>query len=290
MRTTVFDIHKLKQRGERFVMVTAYDYTSAQLADRAGIPLILVGDSLGMVVAGHPTTIPVTLDDIIYHTRAVVRGSQRALVVGDLPFLTYTTPDQALHNAGRLLQEAGAQAVKLEGGKSATPAVRRLVEAGIPVMGHIGFTPQAVHRLGTRVQGRRADDARRLLEDALALEEAGAFAIVLELIPTQLAREISARLRIPTIGIGAGPECDGQVQVWHDLLGLYTDFVPRHARRYAELAEVITDALQRYAADVRAGVFPSSEHSSSMDEEQLREALERAGGGAGDTSAGEPRA
>lgn len=273
MRTTIFGVQAMKLRGERIPMITAYDYTSAQIADHAGIPLILVGDSLGMVVLGYQSTIPVTLDQMVYHAGAVVRGSQRALVVGDLPFLSYTSPEQALRSAGRMLQEAGAQAVKLEGGLPFAPTVRRLVESGIPVMGHLGFTPQSEHQIGRRVQGRRALDARRLIEDALALEAAGAFAIVLELVPAQLASAISARLRVPTIGIGAGAGCDGQVQVWHDLLGAYTDFVPRHTRRYASLAEVIGAALQGYAADVRAGDFPGAEHSSSMDEQDLGEAL-----------------
>jgi 3-methyl-2-oxobutanoate hydroxymethyltransferase len=273
MATTILDVQKLKQRGERFVMVTAYDYTAAQLADRAGVPIILVGDSLGMVMNGHTTTVPVTLDEIIYHTRAVVRGSKQALIVADLPFLTYTTPEQALHNAGRLLQEAGAHAVKLEGGRGMAATVRRLVEAGIPVMGHVGYTPQSVHQLGTRVQGRGADTALRLVQDTLALQEAGVFAVVLELMPAPLARAITTRLRVPSIGIGAGPGCDGQVQLWHDLLGLYTDFAPRHARRYAHLAEQITAALQRYVADVRAGAFPGPEHGSTMDEQVLAEVL-----------------
>ncbi len=274
VRTTILDIQKMKQRGERIVMITAYDYTSAQMVDRAGIPMILVGDTMGMVVLGHNTTVPVLLDEMLPHMRAVVRGSEQALVVGDLPFLTYTNEEQAIHNAGRILQEAGAQAVKLEGGAAVAPIVRRLVELGIPVVAHIGFTPQSVNQLGVRVQGRRAAQARRLVEDALALQEAGAFALVLELVPAQLARAITQRLRIPTIGIGAGPECDGQVQVWHDLLGLYTDFVPRHARRYAQLAETITAALQSYAADVRSGSFPASEHGSTMDERELQQALE----------------
>lgn len=274
MRTTILDIQKMKQRGERIVMVTAYDYTSAQMVDRAGIPMILVGDTMGMVVFGHSTTVPVLLDEMLPPMRAVVRGSQQALVVGDLPFLTYTNEEQAIRNAGRILQEAGAQAVKLEGGAAVAPIVRRLVELGIPVVAHIGFTPQSVNQLGIRVQGRRAAQARRLVEDALALQDAGAFALVLELVPAQLARAITQRLRIPTIGIGAGPECDGQVQVWHDLLGLYTDFVPRHARRYAQLAETITAALQSYAADVRSGSFPTSEHGSTMDERELQQALE----------------
>jgi 3-methyl-2-oxobutanoate hydroxymethyltransferase len=273
MHTTILDIQKMKARHERIPMITAYDYTSAQIADRAGIPMILVGDSLGMVVLGHETTIPVTLDEILHHTRAVVRGSQKALIVGDLPFLSYTSAEQALHSAGRLLQEAGAHAVKLEGGAPVLPIVRRLVDSGIPVMGHLGFTPQSEHQIGRRVQGRRPSNARQLIEDALALEQAGAFAIVLELVPAQLASAISERLHVPTIGIGAGVGCDGQVQIWHDLLGAYTDFLPRHAKRYANLAEIIGTALQSYAADVRAGAFPTEQHSSSMDENDLQEAL-----------------
>jgi 3-methyl-2-oxobutanoate hydroxymethyltransferase len=230
-----------------------------------------------MVVLGHQSTLPVTLDNIIYHTRAVVQGSQRALVIGDLPFLTYTSVEQAITSAGRMLQEGGAQAVKLEGGASVAPIVQRLVELGVPVMGHLGFTPQSVNQIGLRVQGRQADDARKLIEDALALEAAGAFAIVLELIPAPLARVITARLRIPTIGIGAGAECDGQVQVWHDLLGLYSDFTPRHARRYATLADTISAALTSYADDVRNGAFPTAEHSAAMDEQTLNEALQGLG-------------
>jgi 3-methyl-2-oxobutanoate hydroxymethyltransferase len=273
MHTTILDIQKMKAHGDRIPMITAYDYTSAQIVDRAGLPLILVGDTLGMVVLGHPTTIPVTVDEMVHHVRAVVRGSQKALVIADMPFLSYTTVEQAVHTAGRLLQEAGAHAVKLEGGAPMAPTVRRLVELGIPVMGHIGFTPQSEHQLGRRVQGRRADDARRLIEDALALEAAGAFSIVLELVPAELAREITARVHVPTIGIGAGPWCDGQVQVWHDLLGAYTDFVPRHSKRYATLADTIAAALQAYAADVREGAFPTIEHGSTMKEQELQEAL-----------------
>jgi 3-methyl-2-oxobutanoate hydroxymethyltransferase len=255
-------------------MVTVYDYTSAQLADRAGLPLLLVGDSLGMVVQGHTSTLPVTLDDMVYHTRAVVRGAQQALVVGDMPFLTYTHVEQAVASAGRLLRDGGAQAVKLEGGEPVEPIVRRLVELGIPTMGHLGFTPQSVHQIGLRVQGRQVADARRLIDDALALEQAGVFALVLELVPIQLAAEISRRLRIPTIGIGAGAGCDGQVQVWHDLLGLYTDFVPRHAGRYATLAETITQALQHYHDDVREGVFPTTDHANNMDEATFQQVLQ----------------
>jgi len=274
VRTTILDIQKMTERGERIPMVTAYDYTSAQIVDRAGIPMILVGDTLGMVVLGYPTTVPVTINEMLHHCKAVVRGSQNALVIGDLPFLTYSSPEDALRHAGRLLQEAGVQAVKLEGGAAFAPTVHRLVEAGIPVMGHLGLTPQSVNQLGgMRVQGRRADHARRLIEDALALEEAGAFAVVLELVPAELSAEISSRLRVPTIGIGAGPGCDGQVQVWHDILGLYTDFVPRHARRYAHLADTIGDALRQYAAEVREEGFPTQEHSSTIKSEELQEAL-----------------
>lgn len=275
MRITILDVQKMKARGERIPMVTAYDYTSAQIADRAGVPLLLVGDSLGMVVLGHTSTVPVTLDEMVHHIRAVVRGSERALVIGDLPFLTYTNVDEAIAATRRVIQEAGAQAVKLEGGVSVAPIVARLVELGVPVMGHIGFTPQSVHQIGTRVQGRSAAQAARLIEDALALEAAGAFAIVLELLPAPLAREITRRLRIPTIGIGAGVDCDGQVQVWHDLLGLYSDFLPRHAKRYATLAETIGAALASYVAEVRAGTFPTAEHSSTMDDAELRAALEQ---------------
>lgn len=273
MRTTILDIQKLKDRGERIPMVTAYDYTSAQIADRAGVPLILVGDSLGMVVLGHSSTVPVTLDEMLHHIKSVVRGSEKALVIGDLPFLTYTTVEQAVDSSRRVMQETGAQAVKLEGGHTMAPTIARLVELGIPVMGHIGFTPQSVNQIGTRVQGRRADDARRLIEDALAIEAAGAFGIVLELVPAQLAQAITERLRIPTIGIGAGGGCAGQVQVWHDMLGLYTDFKPRHAKAYANLAEVIGAAVASYAAEVRSGAFPGAEHAATMDEDTLRAAL-----------------
>ncbi|MBX0330880.1 3-methyl-2-oxobutanoate hydroxymethyltransferase [Oscillochloris sp. ZM17-4] len=276
MRVTILEIQKMKERGERIPMITAYDYTSAQIADRAGVPLILVGDSLGMVVLGHSSTVPVTLDEMLHHIRAVVRGSQRSLVIGDLPFLTYTSVEQAVASAGRVMQEAGSQAVKLEGGAAAAPVIARLVELGIPVMGHIGFTPQSVNQIGTRVQGRQAAAAAQLVADALAVEAAGAFAVVLELIPAELAAAITARLRIPTIGIGAGAGCAGQVQVWHDMLGLYSDFLPRHAKRYASLAEQIGQAVSAYAAEVRDGAFPGPEHSAAMPAEALRAALDQA--------------
>lgn len=277
MRTTILDIHKLKQRGERIPMITAYDYTSAQMIDRAGIPLILVGDSLGNVVQGQPTTVPVTVGDIIYHAKMVVRGSQNALVIGDMPFLTYASTEEAVATARRLMQEAGVQAVKLEGGAVFAPTVRRLTELGVAVMGHLGYTPQSEFVIGRRVQGKKAGDARRIIEDALALEAAGAFAIVLELVPAPLAAAITKRLRIPTIGIGAGAECDGQVQVWHDLLGLYADYQPRHARRYLSLADTISEALGSYADDVRAASFPTAQHSATMDEAELKSALEGLG-------------
>lgn len=255
-------------------MITAYDYTAAQMVDRSGIPLILVGDTLGMVVLGYDTTVPVTMEEMLHHTRAVARGSTNALIIGDLPFLTYSTEEKAVENAGRFLQEGRVQAVKLEGGEAVASIVARLVAHGVPVMGHLGLTPQSVNQLsGMRVQGRQAAAARRLIDDALALEEAGAFAMVLELVPTELAAEISQRLRIPTIGIGAGAGCDGQVQVWHDLLGMYTDFVPRHTRRYASVADTVAEALTRYASDVRTGVFPTAEQSSSMKPEELQDAL-----------------
>lgn len=273
MRTGILDIQAMKQRGERIPMITAYDYTSAQMVERAGIPLILVGDSLGNVVQGQPTTLPVTVDEIIYHAKMVARGSQRALVVGDMPFLSYASEAQAMETARRLMQEAGVQAVKLEGGAHVAPFVRQLTAFGVPVMGHLGYTPQSELVIGRRVQGKSADAARQLLADALALENAGAFAVVLELVPAPLAAAITARLRIPTIGIGAGAGCDGQVQVWHDLLGLYADYQPRHARRYLQLADTISEALGSYAADVRAGAFPTAEHSAKMDEAALRAAL-----------------
>jgi 3-methyl-2-oxobutanoate hydroxymethyltransferase len=273
MRTTILDIQKMKDRGERIPMITAYDYTSAQIADRAGVPMILVGDSLGMVVLGYTSTVPVTLDEMLHHTSAVVRGSKQAMVIGDLPFLSYTSVEQAVASAGRMMQETGAQAVKLEGGAAVAPTIARLVELGIPMMGHIGFTPQSVNQIGTRVQGRQAGTAAQLIADALALEAAGAFGIVLELIPAQLAAAITARLRIPTIGIGAGAGCAGQVQVWHDLLGLYSDFEPRHAKRYANLADQIGTAVASYVSEVRAGTFPGAEHSATMPEDTLKAAL-----------------
>lgn len=272
MRTTVHDLQGFKARGERFSMVTAYDYTSAQLVDRAGLPVILVGDSLGTVVQGQDTTIPVTLDEVIYHTRLVARGAREALVVADLPFMTYRDVPEALESGGRLIQEGRSQAVKLEGAGPRLAMVEALVENGIPVMGHLGFTPQSAHQFGRRiVRGKTAPQATEILADAQRLEQAGAFAVVLECVPIQLAAMVTDRLQIPTIGIGSGPQTDGQVQVWHDLLGLYTDFVPRHVKQYATLATTIADALTDYATEVRDGTFPQERHGTRLPDETVRE-------------------
>jgi 3-methyl-2-oxobutanoate hydroxymethyltransferase len=276
MRRTPQDLKKLKDRGEKIAMVTAYDFPSARLADRAGADVLLVGDSLGAVIYGHATTLPVTLDDIVRHAEAVVRGSAAALVVGDLPFLTYASEADAVRASRRLMQEAGVQAVKLEGGRPMASSVKRLTELGVPVMGHLGFTPQSQMQIGLKVQAKTAAAARKLMEDARLLEDCGAFALVLELVPAPLAEAISRRLRIPVIGIGAGAGCDGQVQVWHDLLGLTEGKPPRHARPYADLAPVIEAALTAYIEDVRAGAFPTEAQSSAMDAAELAKALGQA--------------
>jgi 3-methyl-2-oxobutanoate hydroxymethyltransferase len=248
----------MKERGERIVMLTAYDATMARLFDRAGVDLLLVGDSLGNVILGLDTTIPVTLDAMIHHTRAVTRGTHRALVVADMPFLTYqVSPEQAMQNAARLFQEGGAAAVKLEGGSPVAKTVRRLTQAGLPVMGHVGLTPQYVHHLGgMRQQARNDEAAQELITDALTLEDAGAFALVLEAIPEAVAEAVTSRLKIPTIGIGAGPHCDGQVLVCYDVLGLFDTFVPPFAKQYAQVGQQILNAVSHYSEDVRQGVFP----------------------------------
>lgn len=271
MRVTIGELREMKQKGQKIPMLTAYDYATAKLLDGTGIPILLVGDSLGMVVLGYESTIPVTLDDMIHHTKAVVRGTQRALIVGDMPFMTYhTSIADALKNVARLVQEGGCQAVKLEGGVHMAETVRRIVECGIPVQGHIGLTPQSVNQLGGyRVQGRTPEAAERLLKDAIALEQAGAFSIVLETVPAPLAKLITQRVSVPTIGIGAGAGCDGQVQVTHDLLGLFTDFVPKHAKQYARLFEIIQSAASSYAAEVTSGAFPTEKESFTMDESVL---------------------
>jgi 3-methyl-2-oxobutanoate hydroxymethyltransferase len=260
MRVTINQIKEMKQRAEKIVMLTAYDYSTAKLIDQAGIPLILVGDSLGMVVLGYESTIPVTMEEMLHHTKAVVRGTKQAMVIGDMPFMTYhISIEDALRNAARFIQEAGAQAVKLEGGVTVAEKVRRIVDCGIPVMGHIGLTPQSIHQLGGfKKQGKTPEAAARLLEDAKALEQAGAFAIVLETIPSDLGRLITDKTAIPTIGIGAGPACDGQVQVINDILGSFSDFVPKHAKQYVKLTDIISKAVTQYRDEVKSGTFPST--------------------------------
>ena len=261
----------MKQKGEKITMLTAYDYSTAKIIDGVGIPLILVGDSLGMVVLGYQSTIPVTMEEMLHHTKAVVRGTKQAMVISDLPFMTYhITVEDALRNAARFIQEGGAQAIKLEGGVNVAEKVSRIVDCGIPVMGHIGLTPQSIHQLGGfKVQAKTPEAASRLLEDARALEAAGAFAIVLETVPAPLATLITQRIGIPTIGIGAGTNCDGQVQVINDILGSFTDFVPKHAKQYAKLADIISNAVTEYHNEVKAGSFPTEKQSYSMDESVL---------------------
>ena len=265
-RVSIDDLKAMKEQGEKIAMLTAYDYPTARLLDEAGVPIILVGDSLGMVVLGYSSTLPVTMADMLHHVSAVVRGTQKAHVVADMPFMSYQAgSEDALRNAGRFLQEAGAQSVKLEGGVSVAETVRRLVEAGIPVMGHIGLTPQSVNQFGGyKLQGKTPAAAVKLLNDAVALEKAGAYAMVLETIPAPLGKLVSERVSIPTIGIGAGPYCDGQVQVLHDMLGLFGDFVPKHAKQYAHLAEEIGRAAREYLTEVQEGRFPTERESFMM--------------------------
>jgi len=266
-RVTVTAVRAMKARGERVAMLTAYDTPTARLLDAAGVDVILVGDSLAMVALGYETTLPVTLEEMLHHTRAVARGAARALVVGDLPFLSYqVSREEALRSAGRMLKEGNAQAVKLEGGLEVAGTVAALLEAGIPVMGHIGLTPQAVHRMGGyKVQGRTAEAAARLLKDAVALERAGAFSLVLEGLPWQVAGAVTEAVGIPTIGIGAGPRCDGQVLVTNDLLGLFDEFTPKFVKRYANLRETLLQAFGQFREEVRAGAFPGPEHSFSLE-------------------------
>lgn len=269
-----------KAAGRRIVMVTAYDTSAARLVDAAGVDAVLVGDSLGMTVLGYGSTLPVTLDDMLRATAAVVRGTKHALVIGDMPFMTFQiSPDEALRNAGRFLSEAGAGAVKLEGGAAVADTVRRMTSAGIPVMGHVGLTPQSVNQLGGyKVQAKEAAAAETLLADCRALQDAGAFGIVLECIPAELAALASAEIDIPTIGIGAGAGCDGEVQVYHDLLGLGGDFTPRHAKRYAEIGDAIREAVATYAEDVRSGAFPGEAQTVHMDAAALAEVRSEEGG------------
>src|ERR1700733_260867 len=262
-RVRIPDLQRKKKLGQKITMLTAYDATMARLLDRAGVHALLVGDSLGMVILGHETTIPVTLDAMIHHARAVSRGAERAFVVADMPFLTWqASRADAVRNAGRLMQDGGVSAVKIEGGLHAADTVRRLVDIGIPVMAHIGLVPQAIHQMGGyRVAGRTQDEADRLVEDARALEQAGAFAIVLECIPAEVAAAVTAKLAIPTIGIGAGPHCDGQVLVSYDAFGLYDEIAPKFVKQYAHLGEEMIAAAKQYIAEVEHGEFPDAEHS-----------------------------
>jgi 3-methyl-2-oxobutanoate hydroxymethyltransferase len=271
-RVTLNDIREMKRRGEKITMITSYDYSTAKIVDKVGIPLILVGDSLGMVVLGYENTLPVTMDEMIHHTKAVVRGTQHALIVGDMPFMTYhVSAEDAMRNAARFMQEGGTQAVKLEGGVTVADKVKRIVQCGIPVMGHIGLTPQSVNQLGGHlVQGKRPEVARQLIDDARALEQAGAFSVVLESVPYKLAALITEKVSIPTIGIGAGPNCDGQVQVVTDTFGL-SDFIPKHAKQYAKVMDIMTNALTEYQEEVKVGKFPTEKNSYIIDQDIIEE-------------------
>lgn len=262
-RKTILDIAEMKRTGEKISILTAYDYPFAQLMDQAGIDVILVGDSVGSVFSGYENTLPVTMEEMIYHTRPVVRATQQALVVADMPFMSYQVdlPD-ARRNAGRLIKEAGAQAIKLEGGVNMAETIAAITAIDIPVMAHIGLTPQSIHRMGGfKVQGRQDSQAAQILADARAVEDAGAFAVVLEAIPAPLAAQVSAALSIPTIGIGAGPDCDGQVLVIHDILGLCDKYSPKFVKRYADVRQTIGDGISTYIEEVKSGAFPSAEHS-----------------------------
>jgi len=276
-RVTVADIAQMHADGVRIPMLTAYDYPTARLLDEAGIPMILVGDSLGQVMLGYETTVRVSMAEMLHHTKAVVRGTSRALVVADMPFLTYgVSVERSAENAGVFLRDGGCQAVKVEGGVRTARTIEALTRAGIPVMGHIGLTPQSIHQIGrVRVQGKTREAARQLIADALSVQEAGAFSVVLELVPEQLAAALTQRLSIPTIGIGAGPGCSGQIQVVNDVLGTMPGRVPRHARKYADLGAVVLDAVGRYRADVEAGTFPGPAETVRMDDEVLASVLGR---------------
>jgi 3-methyl-2-oxobutanoate hydroxymethyltransferase len=274
-KITTLALRQKKERGEPIVMLTAYDYPTAMAEDQAGVDMILVGDSLGMVVLGYENTLPVNMEEMLHHSRAVSRGAKSALLVGDMPFMSYqVSAEEALRNAGRFLQQGGMDAVKLEGGRERLDAVRAMVGAGIPVMGHLGLTPQSVHQLGGfRPQGRTASAARRLLEDALLLEEAGCFSLVLESVPARLAELVSKRLSIPTIGIGAGVGCDGQVLVTHDLLGLFDRFTPKFVKKYANFHAEMQRAFTEFISDVEAKTFPAAEHSVEMADAEWAELL-----------------
>jgi 3-methyl-2-oxobutanoate hydroxymethyltransferase len=270
-KITPVDVQAMKKQGKRITMLTAYDYPMALLEDRAGIDIILVGDSLAMTVLGHENTLPVTMDEMLHHTKAVARGAKHCLILGDMPFMSYNTSERdAIHNAGRFMKEAGADAVKLEGGVSVKETVRAIVRGGIPVMGHIGLTPQTISMLGGfKVQGKDAQAAQKIIDDALALQEAGAFSVLLEAVPAPIAKLVTERLTVPTIGIGAGVHCDGQVLVVHDMLGLFDRFTPKFAKKYVNLSEVILKALDAYKEEVIKGEFPTDQHSFHIDEKEL---------------------
>lgn len=270
-KTSILDLQRKKTEGQPITMLTAYDYPGAILVDEAGIDLILVGDSLAMTVLGHPNTVSVTVDEMLHHCKAVARGAKRAFLIGDMPFMSYQIErNEAVRNAGRFIKEAGMDAVKLEGGREVAETVQAIVKAGIPVMGHLGLTPQTVTKLGGyKVQGKTAAAAQHLLEDALALEEVGCFSLVLEAVPAAVAKTVTQKLTIPTIGIGAGPNCDGQVLVFHDILGLFDRFTPKFVKKYADLRPAILAALQAYRQEVEAGEFPTANHSFTIDEQEL---------------------
>jgi len=270
-KITPVDIQAMKREGKRIAMLTAYDYPTALLEDRAGIEIILVGDSLAMTVLGYENTLPVTMDAMIHHTQAVTRGAKYALIIGDMPFMSYNTSERdAILNAGRFMKEGGADAVKLEGGASVKEIVRAIVRAGIPVMGHIGLTPQTISMLGGfKVQGKDAQGAQKIIDDALSLEDAGAFSVLLEAVPAPIAKRVTERLNVPTIGIGAGVHCDGQVLVVHDVLGLFDRFTPNFAKRYVNLSELMLKAFDSYREEVTKGTFPTDQHSFHIDEKEL---------------------
>jgi len=271
-KTTIQDIQKLKKSKSPFATLTAYDFTSARLADQANIPLILVGDSAAMVVYGYETTIPISMDEMMMLVRSVARGAQQALVVADMPFLSYqTSVESAILNAGRFIKESGAQAVKLEGGSEYADRISGITNAGIPVVAHLGLTPQSYHQMsGYKIQGKTLDSAEKLMDDARVIETAGAFALVLEGIPSELAKIVTNNLKIPTIGIGAGKYCDGQIQVFHDILGMYGTFVPKHTKQYANIGNDISKAITNYKNDVEAKTFPKKHHSAHLDAEVLQ--------------------
>ena len=272
MKNTVFTFREQKAKGEKISMLTAYDYSTAKLMDEAGINGILVGDSLGMVVLGYEDTLPVTMEDMIHHTAAVCRGAKNTLVVGDMPFMSYqVSVEEAVNNDGRLMKEGRCQAVKLEGAASVCPQIRAITNASIPVMAHIGLTPQSINAFGGfKVQGKSEEAAKKLLEDAKAVEEAGAFAVVLECVPAKLAELISKSISIPTIGIGAGAGCDGQILVYQDMLGLFSDFTPKFVKKYANVGEMMTQAFRDYIADVQEGSFPAPEHTFAISEDVIK--------------------